>query len=79
MVFSYNTKGICARKINIEIENDIIQNVNFDGGCEGNLKGISKLVKGMNINEVVDKLEGIDCRNRKFFAPSVQNRSATIL
>lgn len=58
----YSPKGVCSQAIDIEIdENQIIQSVSFTGGCNGNLKGISSLVKGMHINDVIARLDGIQC------------------
>jgi len=57
----YKTKGTCSREIHIEVENDIIKDVAFIGGCNGNTQGIASLVKGMNIHDVIAKMEGIDC------------------
>ncbi len=57
----FKTKGTCSAKINFEIEDDILKSVEFTGGCNGNLKGISALVEGMNIHEVIKRLEGITC------------------
>ena len=61
MEFVYNTRGTCSSQIILDIENNTINSVKFIGGCNGNLKGISSLVKGMNIDEVIAKLEGITC------------------
>ena len=61
-MFNYKTKGVCAREINFEVENGIVKNVNFVGGCMGNTTGVSKLVEGMKIEEVIARLEGIKCR-----------------
>lgn len=63
MEFTYETVGTCARQITIDVdeENKIINNVSFLGGCNGNLKGISALVKGKEIDEVIDTLKGIKC------------------
>ena len=61
MQYSYETKGTCSRQINFEIENNKIVNVEFIGGCNGNLKGISALVKGMEVDEVIVRLEGTCC------------------
>lgn len=58
---SYQTQGTCCQMMNVEIENDIIVDVEFFGGCNGNLKGIKELVRGMNINDVAAKLKGIKC------------------
>lgn len=61
MIFEYTPKGVCSRKITIEVENGILKEVKFLGGCDGNLKGISSLVVGMPIEEVIPKLENITC------------------
>lgn len=58
----YNTKGTCARQILLDINDDeTINGVEFVGGCNGNLQGISALVKGKKIDEVISSLKGIDC------------------
>ena len=61
MKFTYKTEGTCSRSIEIEIENDKVTNVQFVGGCNGNLKGIASLVKGLSVDEVIKRLEGITC------------------
>ncbi|MDE6659124.1 MAG: TIGR03905 family TSCPD domain-containing protein [Eubacterium sp.] len=62
MTYTYKTFGTCAQQIEFEIdENEIITNVKFLGGCNGNLQGISKLVEGQKIDDVISKLEGIKC------------------
>ncbi|MCQ2478193.1 MAG: TIGR03905 family TSCPD domain-containing protein [Clostridia bacterium] len=61
MVYTYKTSGTCSSLIEIDIENGIINNVKYTGGCNGNLQGVSKLVKGMRIDDVIEKLEGIRC------------------
>lgn len=57
----YKTKGVCSREIHFDIEDDIIKKVTFIGGCAGNTAGISSLVKGMHIDDVIERLKGIDC------------------
>ncbi len=62
MVYTYKTRGTCSSQIQIELNEDkTIKNVEFLGGCNGNLKGIGQLVSGMSIDEVIDRLEGITC------------------
>lgn len=61
MEYAYKTKGVCSRTIYIELDGDIVKDVRFEGGCNGNTKGISSLVKGMNADEVITRLEGIKC------------------
>lgn len=69
MTFTYTTKGTCSRLINITVENGIIGDVSFVGGCNGNLKGISALVKGMKVEEAIGKLEGIRCGAKSTSCP----------
>ncbi len=57
----YRTRGTCSSEINFEIEDDIIKSVSFTGGCNGNLKGISALVTGMKVEDVIARLDGIRC------------------
>lgn len=61
MQFEYRTKGTCSQRIIFDVEDNILKNVEFIGGCNGNLKGISSLVEGMNIDDVIAKIEGITC------------------
>ena len=61
MQYTYKTKGTCSREITFEVENGKVSNVQFLGGCNGNLKGIAALVEGMDIDEVISRVEGIHC------------------
>lgn len=61
MKFEYKTKGTCSQMIFFEIEDNKVHNVSYLGGCNGNLQGISKLVEGMDIDEVISRVEGIHC------------------
>ncbi len=61
MKYSYKTKGTCSTNINFDIENDHIYNVSFTGGCNGNLKAVSKLVEGEKVEDVIKELSGIKC------------------
>lgn len=61
MTHSYKTRGTCARQIDFELENGIVKNVSFFGGCNGNLKGIGALVEGRPAEEVIATLKGIKC------------------
>ena len=61
MQYEYKTKGTCSQRILFEINDGKVQNVQFIGGCNGNLQGISKLVEGMNVDTVIEKIEGIHC------------------
>lgn len=71
MEYRYKTSGTCATEILVDIKEDdkTINNVQFAGGCNGNLKGISSLVKGRNIDEVVEALKGIQCGYKKTSCP----------
>ena len=61
MKYSYKTKGTCAMSISFDIDSNVITNVSFLGGCNGNLKAISKLVDGMTVEEIEEKLKGNRC------------------
>lgn len=61
MNFVYHTEGTCSRQIQVEVENGVVKSVSFVGGCHGNLQGISCLVAGMAVEEVVARLKGIRC------------------
>lgn len=61
MQYEYKTKGTCSQRIFFEIEDGTLKNVQFLGGCNGNLKGICSLVEGMDVNEVIKRVEGIRC------------------
>ncbi len=61
MQYEFKTKGTCSQRIIFEINDGVVSNVQFIGGCNGNLQGISKLVEGMPANEIVEKISGIRC------------------
>lgn len=61
MQYIYNTTGTCSKQILLDVENGVINDVKFLGGCNGNLQGISKLVKGQKVGDIIDKLQGIKC------------------
>lgn len=64
MNYEFSPKGICPNKIMFNIDGDIITNISFNGGCNGNLKAISKLVDGMKVSEIESKLKGNTCGNK---------------
>lgn len=76
MQFDFKTKGTCSQRILFEIENDVLKNVQFIGGCNGNLKGIGSLVEGMPVDEVIARLEGTTCGMK---ATSCPDQLATAL
>lgn len=61
MQYEYKTKGTCSQRIFFEIEDGKLKNVQFLGGCNGNLKGICALVEGMDVEEVISRVQGIHC------------------
>lgn len=65
----YKTSGTCSTMIDLEVDGDIIKSVAFTGGCNGNLKGICSLVRGMKVDDAIEKLQGIKCG---FKIPHVQ-------
>ncbi len=70
MKFTYRTSGVCSRSIDIELDGNIITDVSFMGGCHGNLQGIGQLVKGMDIDEVINRLENIKCGYKSTSCPA---------
>jgi uncharacterized protein (TIGR03905 family) len=69
MQFEYKTKGTCSQMIFFEVEDGKIHNVEFMGGCNGNLQGISKLVEGMDIDEAISRIDGIHCGSKPTSCP----------
>ena len=61
MTYTYMPKGVCSRKMTVELDGEIIKSVKVEGGCNGNLQGISHLVEGMNARDAIAKLRGIRC------------------
>ena len=61
MKYTYRTQGTCSQAIEFEIEDGILKNVQFYGGCNGNTQGVSALVDGMKVDDVLQRLEGIRC------------------
>jgi len=65
----YIPRGVCSKAIHVELDGDIIKNVEFVGGCNGNTQGISHLVKGMNVDEATSRMEGITCGHKSTSCP----------
>ncbi len=61
MVIDYTPQGVCSRQMRIEVEDGIVRSLQVIGGCSGNLQGLSKLVEGMKVEDVIARLEGIHC------------------
>lgn len=68
-MYRFRTSGVCSSEILFDIEDGKIKDISFIGGCSGNLQGISSLVKGMNIDDVIEKVEGIHCGRRPTSCP----------
>ncbi len=69
MTYSYKTNGTCSSAICFEVNDGIVSNVKFSGGCNGNLKGISALVEGMKTEDVIERLSGITCGYKNTSCP----------
>lgn len=69
MKYSYRTMGTCSSRIDFELEDGILKNVQFTGGCNGNLKGIASLVEGMKAEDVIKRLEGTKCGFKQTSCP----------
>ena len=65
----YKTNGVCSSRITFEVENDVLTSVSYSDGCNGNLMGISKLVEGMKVDDVIAKLSGIKCGRKQTSCP----------
>ena len=69
MTYTYTPRGVCSRKMTVELENGVIKSVNVEGGCNGNLKGISRLLKGMKAEDAIARMEGTTCGPRPTSCP----------
>lgn len=67
--FKYTTRGTCSREISFDIEDNKVKNVRFVFGCMGNTQGVARLVEGMDVDEAISRLEGIDCNGRGTSCP----------
>lgn len=65
----YRTRGVCSQAIEYEVQDGVVHNVKFIGGCSGNTQGVAALVEGMKVNEVISRLEGINCGGRGTSCP----------
>ena len=79
MHYSYITSGTCSSKIDLDVEDGIVKNVKYTGGCNGNLQGIARLVEGMRADEVIQKCSGIHCGYKTtscagFYLASIKGR-----
>lgn len=69
MKYTYKTRGTCASQIEFDIENDVITNVTFTGGCNGNLQAVRSLVDGLTVDQIENKIRGINCGMRGTSCP----------
>ena len=69
MIFKYKPAGVCSRLITLDLEDGVIKDVQFEGGCDGNSKGIVKLVRGMQAKDVISRLKDIKCEHKKSSCP----------
>ena len=75
MQYTYQTKGTCSRQIIVDLDGDVVRSVQFVGGCNGNTKGISSLVAGMKVDDVIWRCEGITCGPRPTSCPDQLSRA----
>ncbi|MCD7708549.1 MAG: TIGR03905 family TSCPD domain-containing protein [Clostridiales bacterium] len=69
MTYHYKTQGTCSTEITLDINGNVVSNVSFTGGCNGNLQGIPRLVDGMTVEQIEEKLGGIRCGRRPTSCP----------
>ena len=69
MVNEYTPKGVCSRQMIVEVEDGVVKSFQVMGGCHGNLQGISKLVEGMKVEDVIARLDGIRCGGKESSCP----------
>lgn len=62
-MYTYKTKGVCSTEISFDVQDGVVKDVKFKRGCTGNLQAIGKLVEGMTVEEVINRLKGIQCQN----------------
>ena len=70
MTIQYTPKGVCSRAFQIEVEEGVIRSVQVTGGCDGNLKGLSSLLKGMTVEDAIQRMEGIRCGMKATSCPA---------
>lgn len=75
----YPTKGVCSQAIAVELEGDTVRSVEFIGGCHGNTQGIAMLVRGMKADEVIARLEGINCHGKGTSCPDQLARALRLM
>ena len=68
-MMNYKTQGVCSRAIHFDVVDNKVTNVRFLGGCSGNTQGVAALVEGMDVNEAIKRMDGIDCAGRETSCP----------
>lgn len=79
MKYSYRTEGTCCQAFDIEVEDGKVKNLEFYGGCNGNLQGICSLIRGMKIEDVIDRLEGIRCGSKATSCPDQLSKALRLI
>ena len=69
MTYTFTPRGVCSRRMTVELEDGIIKDVKVEGGCSGNLQGISRLVKGMKATDAIERMKGIHCGGKPTSCP----------
>ena len=69
MEFTYTPRGVCSRQFEIKVEDNKIESLKVIGGCDGNLKGISRLVVGIDVDDAISRMDGIDCKGKGTSCP----------
>ncbi len=75
MIYEFTPRGVCSQKMLINIEDDVVVDLKVIGGCNGNLQGISSLVKGMKVDDIITRLEGIRCGMKQTSCPDQLSRA----
>ena len=78
MTIQYKTKGVCSRKITFDIEDGLLKNVRFQGGCHGNSQGVARLVEGMRAEDAIQKIQGIRCGYKATSCPDQLSKALQI-
>ena len=68
-MYTYKTVGVCSRSISFDVVDGLVRNVVFNGGCNGNTQGVARLIEGMEINDAIRRIRGVDCGGRGTSCP----------
>ena len=77
MTHTFTPRGVCSRRMTVELEDGIIKDVRIEGGCNGNLQGISRLVKGMKAADAIERMQGISCGGKPTSCPDQLSKALT--